>query len=199
MNTRRPEPGSAWERHCPEAFPRGWLAGDRELPDGFTRAATGPESELITGTIAEAAYLAATQKPPQAVRPVRKKRRKVNPVVRKIRGYRQFFDGLVGRANRLSPLAALLWLWLWNCEKDGVAMTSERKLSQRFGVGRTALRRRLHELEQAGYMQVIERGTRNRRPTLYRLSPSAKLTMTGAQIAPVTGAQIAPLTLLSFR
>jgi hypothetical protein len=49
MTDRRPEPGSPWARHYPDAWPREWLDRSGELPTGFTRAADPREADLITG------------------------------------------------------------------------------------------------------------------------------------------------------
>lgn len=57
MTTRRPEPDSPWERHCPDAWPRQWLEGGT-LPEGFTRLASPLESDLIQSRITEAVFLA---------------------------------------------------------------------------------------------------------------------------------------------
>ena len=188
MTTHRPEPDSAWGRHCPDAYPREWLTGERNLPEGFTRPATQIESRLIREEIGEAAYLAACGPPGAAVAP-RKKLKKPNAVVRKISGFNRFLDRL---PNGASPLAALVWCWLWRRESGGLARTSERKLAERFGVGRTAIRSRLRELEGAGYLSVVERGSWNRTPTVYKVRPDPRPGATGSKIAPLTGSGIDP-------
>ena len=164
MNCTRPEPGSAWARNCPEAFPREWLAGSTSLPEGFARIATGKEADLICGRITEDAFLGRKPAPPP-----KKGKKTVNPVVRKVKGYRIFFEGLEAREPRLSPLAVAVWCWLWTCESEGEARTTERPLEKRFGSTRKTIRSRLRELEAAGYLELRSRGRMGRTPTVYRV------------------------------
>lgn len=172
--TRHPEPGSPWARHCPDAYPREWMA-DGTLPAGF-RPATTYEADLITGRTGEREYLRRTGKP--ATRPPAPsktgRKRKPSPVVRKIAGLNRFLDGLVKHQPRLHPLAVAVWCWLWKCERDGVARTSERKLAERFGVARDTIRRRLHELTAAGFLRLVKCGVHGRSATVYRVLPVAK-------------------------
>ena len=172
--TRRPEPGSPWAKHCPDAYPREWMDGG-ELPAGF-RPATTYEADLITGRAGEGAYLRRTGKPAPSPPPVPKpaKRRKPSPVVRKLFGWNRFLDGLTKRETRLHPLAVAVWCWLWRCEKDGHARTSERKLAGRFGVVRDTIRKRLRELTEAGFIRVVKRGVHGRSATVYRVRSVVK-------------------------
>lgn len=175
MTARRPEPGSPWARHCPDAFPRGWLDGG-ELPAGFARPATPLEADLIAGRVSEAEFLRRSgRQSPRPAAPARSGRRRVPPVVRKLAGWNRFLDALAGREPRLSPLAVAVWCWLWRCERDGLARTSERKLAERFGVGRATVRRRLAELRAAGLLAVARRGTHNRTATVYRVRPGPRV------------------------
>ena len=196
MNDRRPEPGSPWHRQCADAFPREWLDENRELPAGFSRAAESIESDLITGRVTEASFLRMTGRPlpplPLPPKPGRKPERKLSPVVRKLKGWNQFMDGLVEQKPRLTPLAVALWCWLWKCENDGFARTSERKLSDRFGIGRTAIRARLRELIEAGFLSLARRGTWTRSTTVYRVRPIPRRPgktelPTGSEIDPLPG------------
>ena len=91
MTERRPEPGSPWARHCPDAWPREWLDERRELPPGFTRPADPHEADLITGRVTEAAFLAATGRgartePSPSSRSTPTGKRKPNAVVAKVLG-----------------------------------------------------------------------------------------------------------------
>ncbi len=170
MTARTPEPGSAWQRQCPEACPREWIENGK-LPEGFTRPATPLEADLIHGRIAEAAFIAKTRgtlMPPSASSAQQRKRNR-NPVVTKLAGWNRFLDGLIQLEPRLSPVAVALWNWLYRCEKNGCAKTSERKLAERFGVGRTSVRSKLRELEAAGFLEVIQKGMRNHSCTVYRV------------------------------
>lgn len=175
---RRPEPGSPWAKHCPDAFPREWVTGGK-LPDGFTRPASTYEADLITGRIKEAEFFRRTGKAvtPSPVAPTKtqgKGRRKPSPVVRKLFGWNKFLDGLAGREPRLHPLAVAVWCWLWRCEKDGRARATERKLAERFGVERKTVRRHLRTLTDAGFLAVARRGVHGRSATVYRIRPTPK-------------------------
>ena len=182
MTDRRPEPGSPWAKHCPDAFPREWLTGGK-LPAGFARPATAYEADLITGRIKEAEFLRRTRKAgtrsPAAPgsKPGRGKgrgKRKPSPVVRKVFGWNKFLDGLADREPRLHPLAVAVWCWLWKCEKDGLARATERKLAERFGVARKTVRRHLRTLTEVGFLAVVEVGRRDHSPTVYRVRPVPK-------------------------
>ena len=179
MSDRRPEPGTPWARHCPDAFPREWLDGARQLPAGFTRPASADEAELITGRTSEAEFLrrtgrAGTPLPVPPGKAQRKGKRKPSPVVRKLFGWNRVLDGLRDREPKLHPLAVAVWCWLWRCEKDGRARTSERKLAERFGVGRGSVRARVRELLDAGFLAVARRGVHGRSATVYRVRPTPK-------------------------
>ena len=78
MTYPRPEPNSAWARHCPEAFPRDWLAGSPAIPAGFARIATDREADLICGRLSEAAFLGRKPAPPPKKR--KGKKTKVDPI-----------------------------------------------------------------------------------------------------------------------
>jgi hypothetical protein len=178
MTTRRPEPGSAWARHCADAWPRCWLDESRTLPEGFTRPATPDESDLITGRIGEAEFLRRTGKPgapsSPSSKPAGKTRRgkgELSLVVRKLFGWNRFLDGLKDREPKLTPLAVALWCWLWRCAKDGHARATENRLGLRFGVCRNTIRKKLRELEQAGFLSTIRKGKKLRSPTVYRVRP----------------------------
>lgn len=178
MNDRRPEPGSPWARHCPDAWPREWLDDARELPPGFTRPADPLEADLITGRVSEAAFLAASgrrgERPVGAPAPRRDEKPKPNPVVRKVLGYRRFFDGLPALNPRLSPGAVALWCWLWTCERKGHSRFSVRKLAKRFGSGLTSTVNRLKELREAGFIRIVRRGCTGSMCTVVRIRPTPK-------------------------
>ena len=177
MTDRRPEPGSPWARHCPDAFPREWLDGARQLPAGFARPATVDEADLITGRVKEAEFLRRTGKAgtPSPAAPVKAQGKgKPSPVVRKLFGWNRFLDGLRDREPKLRPLAVSVWCWLWRCEKGGLARATERKLAGRFGVGRDTIRRHLRTLTDAGFLAVVRRGVHGRSATVYRVRLTPK-------------------------
>ncbi|VTR91690.1 : HTH_36 [Gemmata massiliana] len=175
MSARRPEPGSPWAKHCPDAWPREWLDASGALPTGFTRAADPLEADLITGRMTEAAFLAVIGAPPVRAPAQRRDRtRKPNPVVAKVLGYRRFFDGLPGLAPRLSPGAVALWCWLWTCERKGRSRYSVRKLATRFGAGLTTIVNRLKELREAGFIRVVRRGRTGQTCTVVRIRATPK-------------------------
>ena len=161
MTTRTPEPGSPWAKHCPDAWPREWLDASRQLPPGFTRPADPLEADLITGRIAEAAFLAATGRldPRPGSTPSPRPRGKPSPVVAKLTGYRRFFETLPTLDPRLSPGAVALWCWLWTCQRKGLARCSVRKLAKRFGSGTATTLRRLKELRESGFVRVVRKVT----------------------------------------
>lgn len=176
MTDRRPEPGSPWAKHCPDAFPREWLTGGT-LPAGFARPATVDEADLIAGRVKEAEFLRRTGKAgaPSPAAPGKAKRKgKPSPMVRKVFGWNKFLDGLAERGPRLHPLAVAVWCWLWRCEKDGRARASERKLGERFGVERKTVRRHLRTLTDAGFLTLLRRGVHGRSATVYRVRPVPK-------------------------
>ena len=193
MTDRRPEPGSPWERHCPDAFPREWVTGGT-LPAGFTRPASTYEADLIAGKMTEAEFLrrtgkAGTPSPAAPGKGQRKGKRKPSPVVRKLKGWNRFFDESQFHEPRLTPLAVALWCWLWRCEQKGVAKTSERMLAKRFGAGRTSIRTKLRELEHAGFLELKHRGMRDHSATIFWVRPAPK---NRAWNRPATGFEIAP-------
>ena len=191
MTTERPEPGSAWQRHCPDAFPREWLTGNRELPDGFTRPATQIEADLICGRMSEARFGASRtgSAPPSSPSAKPRKKGKPSPVVLKMFGYNRFLDALAKREPRFSTLAVALWCWLWRCEKDGRALTSERRLEDRFGVSRKTIRKALRALEEAGFLRRVRKGQWNRKATVYRVCPTASKR---GKIDPASGVTVTP-------
>lgn len=180
MNDRRPEPGSPWAKHCPDAWPREWLDGTRELPPDFTRPADPPEADLITGRTTEAGFLLASGRnsPVRAPAPRRDGKRKPNPVVEKVLGYRRFFDGLPALEPRLSPGAVAVWCWLWTCERKGRSLCTVRRLAERFGVANSTAARWLAELRIAGFVRVVDRGQPGRTASvvLIRIKPATPVT-----------------------
>ncbi|WP_414737990.1 helix-turn-helix domain-containing protein [Gemmata algarum] len=169
MTDRRPEPGSPWARHCPDAWPREWLDARGELPAGFSRAADPLEADLITGRLTERAFLASNRHRHAHANPKPRSDRKPNPVVAKLLGYRRFFDRLPDLNPRLSPGAVALWCWLWTCERKGHAHCSVRKLAKRFGSGQGTTVGRLRELREAGFVSVTRRGCTGRTCTVVRV------------------------------
>lgn len=171
MTGCRPEPGSPWAKHCPDAWPREWLDTSGELPPGFTRPADPLEADLITGRTTEAAYRAASDRraPKPAPAPRRDGKRKPNPVVGKVLGYRQFFDALPALDPPLSAGAVALWCWLWTCERKGEARCSARKLGARFRVDHSTAARWLVELTGAGFVRVVSAGRVGQSPSVVRV------------------------------
>jgi DNA-binding transcriptional ArsR family regulator len=174
VNDRRPEPGSPWACHCPDAWPREWLDRSGVLPPGFARAATPREADLITGRVTEAAFLHANGRgtPPA---PSRRRKGKRNPVVRKLLGYRQFLDALPDLDPRLSHGAVALWCWLWTCEQKGRARSTARRIGDRFGVAKSTASRWLAELTAAGFVKVIRRGQAGRSASVVRVRPRVRV------------------------
>jgi hypothetical protein len=178
MNKRRPELGSPWARHCPDAWPREWLDSSGTLPPGYTRPAEPLEADLITGRISETAFQAAHRgiRSVRALTPTDPKR-KPNPVVRKLLGYRRFLDALPNLEPRLSPGAVSVWCWLWTCERKGYARCSVRRLAERFRVSNSTATRWFAELRTAGFLRVVQRGRTGRSATVVQVRagvPSAK-------------------------
>ena len=174
MSERRPVPGSAWDRHCPDAWPREWLDASGEMPPGFTRPADPREADLITGRVTEAAFLAATG-PRAGVRapaPRKDDRRKPNPVVRKLLGYRRFLGALPGLDPRLSSGAVAVWCWLWTCERKGRSLCTVRRTAERFSVAPSTAARWLVELRTAGFVRVVRRGRPGRTASVVRVRAS---------------------------
>ena len=96
-------------------------------------------------------------------------KRKPNPVVVKIRGYSRFFEALTTLTPRLSPGSVAVWCWLWTCERDGTALTSSRRLAERFRVSRATASRWLGELVQAGLVEYARRGRTGTSPSVVRV------------------------------
>lgn len=179
MTDRRPEPGSPWARHCPDAWPREWLGRGGELPLGFTRAADQNEADLITGRITEVAFLhassrsrprATTPSPPPS--PESRKKRKGNGVMVKLVGYRRFFEALPNLEPPLPPGSVAVWCWLWTCAKKGRARCSVRKLAKRFHVTKSTAGRWLAGLTAAGFVRIEERGRTGRSASRVRVRAS---------------------------
>jgi DNA-binding transcriptional ArsR family regulator len=92
----------------------------------------------------------------------------------KLIGFNLFFDGLVERDPRLSPHAVAVWGWLWRCERGGLARCSVRKLAHRLGVNKDTAAAKLAELRDAGYLDLVRRGTAAATATVYRVRPAPR-------------------------
>jgi len=112
--------------------------------------------------------------PSPTPRPRDRGKRKLNPVVRKVRGYAAFFGRLDSREPRLSSGAVALWCWLWTCERKGHARCTARRLAERFGVAPSTSKRWLAELRTAGFVQTVRRGTPGRSASLVRVRPTPR-------------------------
>ena len=170
---RSPEPGSAWARHCPDAWPAEY-DGVPGLPQGFRRYATDREAALITGRMTEAEFTGRPAAHAPTLAGQAKHERKPNPVVAKVIGFNLFFDGLDKREPRLSPQAVAVWAWLWRCERDGLARCSVRKLAHRLGVNKDTAAAKLNELRDAGFLALVRRGTAGTSATVYRVRPAPR-------------------------
>ena len=75
----------------------------------------------------------------------------------------------------LSPLAAALWFQLFrNTKPDGVAQVSQVELARRIGRSVRALRAALRQLQSAGLVTVIHRGSMNAGSSIYRVRARRK-------------------------
>ena len=160
----------------PIRVPRGVHLG-KIGPMGFTRPADPNEADLITGRVTEAAFLAASNRRARpALAPAKRHegKRQPNPVVAKVLGYRQFFDGLPALDPRLSAGAVAIWCWLWTCERKGLARYSVRKVARRFGSGLTTAQGRLNELREGGFIKTVRRGRTGKSCTVVRIWPTPK-------------------------
>ena len=168
-----PEPGSAWARHCPDAWPAEFGSG---LPAGFRRFASDREAALVAGRMTEAEYTGRPAPLPRAAaaKPAAAAKRKRPAVVAKLFGYNRFLDALAGREPRLHPLAVAVWCWLWRCEREGLARCTLAKLADRFGVSRSTAQRRLAELRAAGFLKQVRKGKPGRTATVYRVLTAPK-------------------------
>jgi DNA-binding MarR family transcriptional regulator len=169
-----PEPGSPWERFCPDAFPFEMLDSvGGKLPPGFRRFASDAEADLIMGRITEEQFREARSGKP-APSPASKPKRKPSAVVKKLFAANRFADGLMKQEPRLSPLAVAVWFWLWRCERKGLARCSVNRLAERFGVGRSTIQRRLNELRERGFIRLVRRGKSKRSASVYRVRSTPK-------------------------
>ncbi len=175
--TPGPEPGSAWERRCPDAWPIELLHLSAGLMPPGKRLATPQEAALIAGRLTEADYLAtassrATASPP-ATRGQKTngkgQSRKPHRVVGKLRAANTFLDSLITVEPRLPPLAVSVWLWMWRCERNGVAVVSVAKLAARFDVDRRTVRRALDRLRKQELVVRERRGQAGAGASVYRL------------------------------
>jgi len=112
-------------------------------------------------TARQAAATTAAAKPKRRTRPAKR-----NALVRRVLGYRQFFNAVAALDEPLSVGAIVVWCWLWTCERKGRARLSVRRLAQRFGVNKSSTQRWVDELERAGLVQVIRRGRHGRSATV---------------------------------
>jgi DNA-binding transcriptional ArsR family regulator len=100
----------------------------------------------------------------QAVRPTLAKPKrqfgsvKRNALVRRVVGYRRFFDAVAQLKPPLSAGAIAAWCWLWSCERKGRARLSVRRLAKRFSASKSSAQRWLAELERAGLIRIIRSG-----------------------------------------
>jgi len=81
-----------------------------------------------------------------------------NALVRRMVGYRRFFDTVTKLKSPLSPGAIAAWCWLWTCERKGRARLSVRRLAKRFSASKSSAQRWLAELERAGLIRTIRSG-----------------------------------------
>ncbi len=102
------------------------------------------------------------------------KKKRANPVVAKVLGYRQFFGRLEGLEPPLSPGAVALWCWLWTCERKGLSRCTVRRLAKRFRVGTATVERWLRALRQAGFVQTVRRGKPGRSASVVRVRVKPK-------------------------
>jgi DNA-binding transcriptional ArsR family regulator len=78
----------------------------------------------------------------------------------------RFLDHTV---RTLHPSAALVWLQLLRDERGGTARTAVSDLARRCGLSPRTVKRRLAELRTCGLLEVVEQGTRETGPTMYKL------------------------------
>ena len=133
-------------------------------PDAVLR----PDDDEIAATAAarQAAARQAARPTPAAKSKHRTRSAKRNALVRRVLGYRQFFNAVAALDEPLSAGAIVVWCWLWTCERKGRARLSVRRLAQRFGVNKSSTQRWVDELEHAGLLQVIRRGRHGRSATV---------------------------------
>jgi hypothetical protein len=99
---------------------------------------------------------------------------KRNALVRRVLGYRQFFNAAAALDEPLSVGAVAVWCWLWTCERKGCAKLTTRKLAQRFGVNQSTATRWTVELARVGFIKLVRRGRPNRSATIVRVRYSPR-------------------------
>jgi hypothetical protein len=135
-------------------------AGQAE-PEGAKGTAQPPSPHARTDP---ASSSPARDRGRQSVKRGRSSKR--NALVRRVVGYRQFFNAVAALDKPLSVGAVAVWVWLWTCERKGRARLSVRRLAQRFRVNKSSTQRWVDELEHAGLIQVIRRGRHGRSATV---------------------------------
>ena len=125
-----------------------------------------PEVQAERAAARQAAARQAARPTPAAKPKHRTRSAKRNALVRRVLGYRQFFNAVAALDEPLSVGAIVVWCWLWTCKRKGRARLSVRRLAQRFGVNKSSTQRWVDELEHAGLIQVIRRGRHGRSATV---------------------------------
>lgn len=87
-------------------------------------------------------------------------------VVVKLLALNQFLDRT---ARTLHPSAALVWLQLLRDERGGTARTAVTDLARRCGLSPRTVKRRLAELKAAHLVEVVQCGSQDTGPTIYKL------------------------------
>ena len=164
MTTDRPPPGSAWARHCPDAYPAEWLdaLGLTALPPGFARFATPDEVAVITGASVEVAR-PPTRHPTPSPRP---------PAAPGAGNrWRVLNDFLDGTMRGLTFGEAKVWLLLFRDARGGVARTGQADLARRSGLTVRGVQKVLPRLRAKGLLSVVRRGGLGTGPSTYRVHP----------------------------
>jgi hypothetical protein len=173
MTTERPEPGSAWADHCPDAFPVEWFDALQlsALPAGFNRFATDEEAALIVGIITPAEFEQRWDRPPQTTPPGSPEQRSRRRSGGNRTAVRQRFRDLstfvrTVHAN-LTPTQRAIWLAVFAFSENGRAIVTQATLARVAGVTVRAVQKAIPGLTAKGILDVLEKGKPGR-SSVYR-------------------------------
>jgi DNA-binding transcriptional ArsR family regulator len=74
-------------------------------------------------------------------------------------------------ARDLNRTAALAWVCLWRDERNGRTSASLADMAARMGSSRRAVTYALQELQAAGLVKLVRRGSPSGGPNVYRIRP----------------------------
>lgn len=171
MTTDPPQPGSAWARFCPDAYPIDWYdaLGLTALPVGFARFATDDEAALIVGRITPEEFTGRSRHRPASApvapqTPIPGGRGNANSVGQRFRDLSTFLRTVHAA---LTPTQRAIWLAVYTYSQAGSATVTQETLAKIAGVTIRAVQKAIPGLRKKGLLDILEKG-RPGRSSVYR-------------------------------